>query len=235
MQHYEDDIVAMPTVTSPSSNKPSNTLTTNNFRACFKILHIGKIKKAISSLLSFGTSDPRSEAIQAQLASKHPTRKFEIVAPTQEHITQERATFSFDDFCNTVKFFGRQIAPGLGGCKNEHIQALFFNDNSSVSTLAKDALPQFYRVCLHIAQCTVPWYFFTAFTSVRMVALNKEDSSSVTVDGVPDVRPVAMGNRIRTLITSCLMDPFYLNSVIISILPSIVLVFEVAFHNVYLQ
>ena len=179
-----------------------------NIRECFKALSIGKIQKATSSLLSLGTSNPSSPGIQDQLHVKHPSRKLPITPPTMEQISYERATFTVDEMCIAIKNLGRQVAPGLGGCRNEHLQALLFHHQSPVSSTAKDAVCQLHRVCHHIAMCSVPWYFFTAFTAIRLVALNKVDVSELAADAVPDVRPIGIGHSLRRLISRCIFEPY---------------------------
>ena len=158
LDKYEEDVVLLQSQSKPSSSS-SVAQQAGNICECFKALSIGKINKATSSLLSLGTSNPSNPGIQDQLQAKHPARKHPILPPTEEQISYERASFTVEEFSDIIKNLGRQVAPGLGGCRNEHLQALLFHDQSPVSDNAKDAILQLHRVCHHIAMCSVPWYF----------------------------------------------------------------------------
>ena len=54
----------------------------------------------------------------------------------------------------------------------------------------------------------MPWYFYIAWTSTSLSAINKLDMSELEDGQLMDCRPVAKGNTLRKIVTSARLKPF---------------------------
>ena len=169
---------------------------------------MGHIGKGAQALLSKGTSNPHDQSIQDQLSKKHPQRKEDIALPTDEQLQHTRAELDPKQFAKALRSLNNLIAPGLGGLRNEHLLALVFPDFSGASSEAQEAENHLFQLAQLITKGALPPYFYTCYTAVRCIPINKQKPEDLQDGATMDCRPVGIGNAIRRLITKTLFDQF---------------------------
>jgi hypothetical protein len=123
-------------------------------------------------------------------------------------MNHDRAELDQAEFRKLLRGLANLRTPGLGGLRNEHLLALVFPAHSGASPKALDAENQLFRLAQHIVKGTMPSYFYTLFTSVRCVPLNKKHLEELNEGDIMDCRPVGIGNSLRCLITKALFKQF---------------------------
>mgnify|MGYP001307855544 FL=1 len=120
----------------------------------------------------------------------------------------ERATLDKDFFRKTILSLRREVSPGPGNLRNEHLTALVFNPQSRVSDQASAAFDHLFEVSEAIIAGRFPWYFYVAWTATSLSAVNKVDPESLAEGQTMDCRPVCKGNSLRKAIIRTLYEPF---------------------------
>ena len=201
---YEQDVVDANNLNEAHQERTKEKRDEANLQRCLENLSMGKVGRGASSLLSKGTSNPHCQHIREQLRIKHPLRKEPITSPTEEQLSHDRLQLVKADFLQLLRQLLNLRAPGLGGLRNEHLLALVFPAFSGASSKALEAEHHLFNLAQQIVTGALPQYFYTCFTAVRCVPLNKKNPEEIQEGGVMDCRPVGIGNALRCLITKAL-------------------------------
>ena len=128
MQEYEKDFIFIQKLYLWT--KPSNTKEVL-YKKTIKLIQSGQLKKVRQMIMSNSCRDSTLPHIMKQMESKFPEHKQAIPTPTETQFQNSRPTISFDELKKVISSLKPQVAPGLGGFRNEHLTALLFNDRSN--------------------------------------------------------------------------------------------------------
>ncbi|MGH3053723.1 MAG: hypothetical protein ACRDL7_01935, partial [Gaiellaceae bacterium] len=217
VQTYEQDLLLLrANHPRPAAKKPATgdaeegSETTARTKKAIRAMNFmaesqyGRARKAI---LSHGVGCPTDPRVQAQMQEKHPLRKAPIEPMTPEQTSAFRTTLAPEVFADTIRQLDRKIAPGPGGLRYEHLQALLLPTSSTdVPEHAATALSHLLEVVNQILGIAYPAYFYVAFSSVRLVALNKKDPRDLANPAEEqDYRPVGIGYTLRRVASKALI------------------------------
>ena len=200
---YEQDVVEANSLTEAHRERTKEHREEANLQRCFENLSKGRVGRGASSLLSKGTSNPNCPHIREQLKAKHPLRKVPIAPPTEEQLNHNRQELIKEEFLKLLRQLPNLRSPGLGGLRNEHLLALVFPAFSGASP---KALAAEHNLAQLIVTGALPQYFYTCFTAVLCVPINKKAPEELEEGGIMDCRPVGIGNALRCLITKTLFQ-----------------------------
>ena len=154
-------------------------------RLAVRLIQSGEISKAARILTSQGLAPETDEVLQ-KLKSKHPV---EVITPDEIPVDL-RSSSSLSSphlgratFTNIIKSAPKGSGCGPSGWRYEHIQVIFYDDNSA------DLL---YTMSNHIALGNVPSKIVPLLSGSRLIALPKSNG---------DVRPIAIGEVFRRVTT----------------------------------
>eukprot|EP00957_Ditylum_brightwellii_P212397 15367214-Ditylum_brightwellii.AAC.6 len=82
------------------------------------------------------------------------------------------------------------VAPGLGGIRNEHITSIHFSDQPDVTELAKYAVDHVCELTNAIHTGDLPDYFYAVYVATRLVAANKKEPAALDDDEEMPVHPI---------------------------------------------
>ena len=117
----------------PSKEKREAT----NIQRCLELLSKGQTGKGARAPLSKGSSNPHDPSIREQLQKKHPLRKEEIPAPTDEQLNHQTRTPNFAQN-SSQRTFKHPLQPDRGGFVTNISNAwLFRNMEVSLRRLFK--------------------------------------------------------------------------------------------------
>ena len=150
----------------------------------------------------------QNPTIQQQLHAKHPSRKEDIPLPSDEQLLNQYAELDEKEFKKQLRALDNLVAGGIGGLRNEHLLAIIFPALSGASPEALAAEKNLFNLAQLIVKGSLPPYFYTCYTAVRCIPLNKKSPEDVKEGEVMDCRPVGVGNALRRLITRTLFAPF---------------------------
>eukprot|EP00957_Ditylum_brightwellii_P069058 5241829-Ditylum_brightwellii.AAC.1 len=77
--------------------------------------------------------------VLSQLEEKHPKCKAPIPYPTTGQMAVPHIGISPEHLNKAIRWLKSDVAPGLGGIRNEHITSVVFSDQRDVPPLAKSA------------------------------------------------------------------------------------------------
>jgi hypothetical protein len=207
IEEFETDIAKIQSV-DPNSLRSDKPQDVRNYERMIDLIKVGELSRASKALLSKGMSDAAEEEIISQMRRKFPTRKEDIPTLNDEDFDSERATLDKDLFRKTILGLRREVSPGPGNLRNEHLSALIFNPESKVSDQASAAFDHLFEVAETIVSGRLPWYFYVAWTTTSLSAVNKLDPETLEQGQTMDCRPVCKGNSLRKAIIRTLYEPY---------------------------
>ena len=159
-----------------------------------ELLRAGSISRAAQRLDNAGFGDMSDDRVVEQLSTKHPARKEPIPAPSPAD-QADAAPFLTVKLRATLRRLDGKAGTGVSGFRNTYLIALTQDFADPRAAQVVDLLDDF---ASEYVNARLPAWFYTDFSTVRLVAPVK--APAVEPDGVPDVRPLGLGECLRRAI-----------------------------------
>eukprot|EP00957_Ditylum_brightwellii_P147422 11225703-Ditylum_brightwellii.AAC.1 len=141
-----------------------------------------KCSRARKLLQSHGLSDIHNNSVLEQLRQKHPHYKAPIPDLTTDQIATQRHGILPEHLCKAIRELLSDVAPGLGGIRNEHIASILFSDQQDVTELAKSAADHVCELANAINTGDLPDHFYVVYVATMLIAAYKKESGAPEED-----------------------------------------------------
>ena len=156
----------------------------------------GEISRAVRLLTSKGVASTQEEQVVQQMEEKHPRRERPVPElETFGDLPEVKVQVGY-----LLHSLPKKSAAGVSGMRNEYLQAL---GQGFREEQARDAIPLLDNLATLWANGKLPEWWYATLTQVRVVALVKERADA---GGIPDCRPVAIGEVLRRLMSKGIME-----------------------------
>ena len=132
---------------------------------------------------------------------KHPARKEPITSLTEAELQSPRKGINSETFRKRLKGLNHDVAPGIGGLRNEHLLLLLINPDQQMTPSAAAAVDHLYDFSNAVVKVEFPSYFYTLFVACCIVPANKINPADLSPGIPPDFRPVNISRSDRRLFT----------------------------------
>ena len=125
---------------------------------------------------------------------------------TTDQIATQRHGILPEHLHKAIRELSRDVAPGLGGIRNEHITSILFSDQRDVTELAKSAVDHVCELANAIHTGDLPDHFYAVYVATRLVAANKKEPGALEEDEEMPVQPINVGNAWRRPFTKAYFE-----------------------------
>ena len=157
--------------------------------------------KARKFLQSNGLGDHNDPAIVEQIQAKYPRRKEAVTPLTAAELEALQKGICGEVLCTKLGQLNHDVAPGLGGLRNEHLHTLIMNEKREKTPSAAGAVDNPCNYANAAVSIELPQYFYVAWLATRLVLVNKTDPADLPLGMETFTRPINVGYAKRRLIT----------------------------------
>ena len=206
VREYETDVIIKDAI-GPYKQQDQDERDVKTVSIALGHLAKNKCSRARKLLQSRSLSDIHNKSVLEQPRQKHPHCKAPIPDLTTDQIAAQRHGILPEHLRKAIRELSSDVAPGLGGIRNEHITSILFSDQRDVTELAKSAVDHVCELANAIHTGDLPDHFYAVYVATRLVAANKKEPGALEEDEEMPVRPINVGNAWRRLFTKAYFEP----------------------------
>ena len=140
------------------------------------------------------------------MKAKHPRRKEAATPLTAVEMEAPRKGARGEVLRTKLGQLNHDVAPGLGGLRNEHLHALVMNDKRQQTPSALNAVDNLCDYANTVISIEIPRYFYVAWLATRLVPANKTGPVNLPRGMEASARPINVGYVGSRLITRAYSD-----------------------------